>query len=64
MRIIKNSKQSMSYTLTQGVGQCMVYPSSFPLKMIDCLIFELDRLNIGPHICDLRVPCVILADGT
>lgn len=34
------------------------------LKMIDGLIFELDRLNICPHICDLRVPCVILADGT
>lgn len=64
MRIIKNSKQSMSYTLTQGVGQCRVNPSWFPLKMIDCLILELFRLNIGPHICDLCVPCVILADGT
>lgn len=32
--------------------------------MIDGLILELDRLNIGPHICDLHVPCVILADDT
>lgn len=53
----------MSHTLAQGVGQCRVFPSWFSLKMIDCLILELDFLNSGPHICDLRVSCVFLADG-
>lgn len=36
----------------------------FFLLMTDCLFLELDRLNIGHHICDLYVPCVILADDT
>lgn len=30
--------------------------------MIEGLILELDRLNIGPNIYDLHVPCVILVD--
>lgn len=40
------------------------FPLGFFLLMIDCLFLELDRLNIGHHICDLYVPCVILADDT
>lgn len=55
---------SSNYTMRQGVGQGRVLSSWFFLLMIDGLILELDRLNIGPHICDLHVPCVILADDT
>lgn len=55
---------SNNYTLRQGVGQGRVLSSWFFLLMIDGLILELDRLNIGPYICDLHVPCIILADDT
>ena len=62
--IFYEGKMSSNYTMRQGVGQGRVLSSWFFLLMIDGLILGLDRLNIGPHICDLHVPCVILADDT
>jgi hypothetical protein len=59
-----NGKLSKEYTLKQGVGQGRVLSSWFFLLMINDLISELDDLNVGPQVCNLHVPCVILADDT
>lgn len=62
--ILYDGKLSDSYTMRQGVGQGRVLSSWFFLLMINGLILELDHLNNGPRICNLHVPCVILADDT
>lgn len=62
--IFYEGKMSSNFTMRQGIRQGRVLSFWFFLLMIDLLILELDRLNISPHVCDLHVPCVILADDT